>query len=139
MLAHEILREAALVVEAGWSPGAASARNAAGDEIPLFLWASGSASRASINPNAVAFSLYGSVVKVLAVPGRVASPEMWSALQYLAKAKTLGRSGGTNFMHPIIGFNAQEGRTAAEVVELLREVADGLDPEKQALIAGRAT
>jgi hypothetical protein len=37
--------------------------------------------------------------------------------------------GGKNYMHPLLGFNDQEGRTREDVIGLLRQVAAELDPE----------
>ena len=61
MMAHELLRQAALILAAGWSKGA-DARDAAGRIIPLYV----GAARATINPEAVAFSPYGAICKAAA-------------------------------------------------------------------------
>ena len=58
MLAHELLRQAALILAAGWSKEA-DARDAAGRIIPLYV----GNNRADINPQAVAFSPYGAICK----------------------------------------------------------------------------
>ena len=58
MMAHELLRQAALILAAGWSKGS-DARNAAGRIIPLYV----GAARATINPEVVAFSPYGAICK----------------------------------------------------------------------------
>jgi hypothetical protein len=49
MMAHELLRQAATILGAGWSKGS-NARDATGRIVPLFA----GAARAGINPNAVA-------------------------------------------------------------------------------------
>jgi hypothetical protein len=59
MMAHELLRQAAQMLGAGWSKGA-DARDATGRIVPLYV----GATRASINPHAVAFSPYGAICKV---------------------------------------------------------------------------
>jgi hypothetical protein len=58
MMAHELLRQAALILGASWSKGA-DARDATGRIVPLLT---GNA-RATINPAAVAFSPYGAICK----------------------------------------------------------------------------
>jgi hypothetical protein len=130
MLAHQILRKAAAVVEAGWSEGGAAARDAEGNEVPLYGHAAGGTSRAGINPAAVRFSAYGAVAKVLASPqaGNSASGPMWLRLAYLAKERSPARPGGSNYLHPLVQFNADEGRTAQDVVDLLLAAAAELEP-----------
>jgi hypothetical protein len=139
MLAHEVLRAAAEVVRAGWSHGAVAARDADGNEVTLYGPAVGGTSRVGINPNATRFSAYGAVAKVLAGPaaGAVAANLMWSRLAELAKAKSPSRVGGTNHVNPIIQFNADDERTAQDVIGLLHEAADELD--QAGLMAGRAS
>jgi hypothetical protein len=51
MMAHELLRQAALILGAGWSKGC-DARDDAGRMVPLYA----GNDRAKINPQAVAFS-----------------------------------------------------------------------------------
>lgn len=139
MLAHEVLRAAAKIVEAGWSEGKEPARDAGGAPVALYAGTGGGTSRAGINPQAARFSAYGAVASVLARNAVGGTAHMWGRLADAAAAAMEGRRGGTNFVHPLIGFNAAEGRTAAEVVALLLKVADELDPAKQAVEAGRAT
>lgn len=127
MLAHEVLRKAAEVVAAGWSDGAAAARDALGREVSLYGATVGGSSRARINPNAARFSLYGAVAKVLANAPGTASAVLWVKLAELAKARSSARMGGTNHVNPIIQFNADEDRTAQDVVALLRDAADELE------------
>ncbi len=61
MMAHEPLRQAALILGAGWSKGA-DARDATGRIVPLHT----GAGRATINPHATHFSPYGAVCKAAA-------------------------------------------------------------------------
>jgi len=58
MMAHELLRQAALILAAGHSKGA-NARDDAGRIVELHI----GANRAGINPAAVAFSPYGAICK----------------------------------------------------------------------------
>jgi hypothetical protein len=62
MMAHELLRQAAQILGAGWSKGA-DARDATGRIVPLMT---GNA-RATINPQATHFSPYGAICKVASV------------------------------------------------------------------------
>lgn len=139
MLAHEVLRKAAEIVAAGWSEGSAAARDINGAEVPLYGAATGGTSRVGINANAVRFSMYGAVAKVLASPHGVGTPAsaMWIKLAEVAKRKSPSRMGGTNHVNPIIQFNADDERTAGDVIELLNEAADEL--EQAGLMAGRAS
>ncbi len=79
-----MLREAAKVIEAGWSVGAA-ARDAAGNQVPLFV-----GERSAVNPAAVSFSLYGAIVKA----GRrgAANGQLWHVLLLLAEDVLLPRT-----------------------------------------------
>jgi hypothetical protein len=143
MLAHEVLRKAAEIVGQdhgrGWSRGSAAARDVSGRETSLYGPAVGGTSRVGINPNAVMFSLYGAVAKVLASPAGagVAASAMWLKLAEVARRRSPAREGGTNHVNPIIQFNADPERTAQDVIELLTEAADEL--EQQGLMAGRAS
>lgn len=139
MLAHEVLRAAADVIREGWSPGGSAARDANDNEVSLYGAARGSTSRVGINPAAAKFSAYGAVAKVLAGPaaGTPATSAMWIALATKAREKSPARPGGKNFMHPLVQFNADEERTAQDVIDLLIEVADEL--ENASLVAGRAS
>ena len=58
MMAHELLRQAALILAQGWSKGC-DARDDTGRMVPLYI----GASRANINPEATAFSPYGAICK----------------------------------------------------------------------------
>ncbi len=136
MLAHDVLRAAAKIVDAGWSEGKEPARDASGRPVPLYSGAGGGTSRAVLNPAATRFSAYGAVAAVLAKQSVSGAPYMWGKLADAARAASAGRTG---HVHPLIGYNAEEGRTADEVSALLRAVADELDPAKQAVDAGRAT
>jgi hypothetical protein len=83
-MAHELLRQAALILAAGWSKGA-DARDAAGRIVPLHV----GAARATINPEAVAFSPYGAICKAAAESRSQLPRAMWDKLAELA-AKRIG-------------------------------------------------
>lgn len=118
--AAELLRAASAIIEAGWSQGA-NARDGAGHEVPLY---GGTTSRASINPAAVAFSLYGAVCKATSEAGVVTRlPLVWDVLYRLAWAANDHPSGGTNYVHPVLQFNDAQGRTKEDVMGLLELAA----------------
>jgi len=58
MMAHELLRQAALILAQGWAKNA-DARDDTGRMVPLFI----GTDRAKINPAATAFSPYGAICK----------------------------------------------------------------------------
>lgn len=121
--AAEVLRAASAIVEAGWSQGAV-ARDASGRPTALFGGTGGDTSRASVNRDAVSFSLYGAVCKATHdAGGRVDRlPLLWDVLYRLASATDVPY-GGTNHVHPVLEFNESEGRTKEEVLELLELAA----------------
>lgn len=129
MTPKEALEAAAEIVEAGWSQGAAC-RDEAGNQLALFV-----GERSVVNPAGVAFSAYGAVCKAVSGGGwgsaGVSDPGlMWHVLYTVAKGDS--PPGGTNYVHPVIGFNEAEGRTKAEVVDLLRRAA--AEVEAKALV-----
>lgn len=124
--AGDVLREAARIVEVGWSQGA-SARDGNGRPIPLFGGTGGDTSRAGVNREAVSFSLYGAICKATSALGPVHRlPLVWDVLYQLASASDVAH-GGTNHVHPVIQFNEQEGRSKAEVLALLDLAAQDCD------------
>ena len=60
LAAHEILRAAAFIVEAGWASGC-DAQDATGRQVPLY----GRDVRAMVNVAAVRFSAYGAICKAM--------------------------------------------------------------------------
>lgn len=145
MLAHEVLKAAAEIVRAGWSEGGVPARDADGREVHLYGHAIGGSSRVGINPAAARFSAYGAVAKVLNGPGVAAvdTTAIWGKLSDAARAHSPARPGGTNFMHPLVQFNADPERTDQDIISLLLEVAAVFELEAnaraEAIQAGRAT
>lgn len=131
MMAHEILRAAAKLVETGWSKGC-DARDATGRQVPLFT---GSA-RASVNPAAVYFSPYAAIVKV--AQGGIIPQAIWVILASLASSRT-GSPGGRNHVHPLQGLNELEDVTHREVIEILTVAADELDPAMIAVTEAHRT
>lgn len=125
MTPKEALEAAAEIVDAGWSQGAAC-RDEAGNQLALFV-----GERSVVNPAGVAFSAYGAVCKAVS-GGRVSDPGlMWHVLYTTAKGDS--PPGGTNYVHPVIGFNEAEGRTKAEVVDLLRRAAAEVEAKARVL------
>lgn len=122
----EILRRAAQLVAAGWSPGE-KALDAAGEPALIYGGTVGDTARAGVNAAITHHTLYSAVVAAAhEEPGVVLAPA-WDAL--FAATSGYGR-GGTGYVHPVVGFNMAEGRTAEEVQALLHQVADDLDPNK---------
>ena len=82
MQAYELLRAAALIVEAGWASGC-DAQDDAGSKVPMFV----GTPRATINPAAVRFSAYDAICRAMSQSKRtVLSQTMWSKLRDLAIA-----------------------------------------------------
>lgn len=129
MSASQILRRAAELVAAGWSP-ASKPLDAMGAEVPIFGGTVGDTARVGVNRAITHHTLYSAVVQAMnediatiGIPFAV----MWGAISGAIEATGYTR-GGTNFLHPAIGFNVAEGRTAEQVQALLNQVADIFDP-----------
>jgi hypothetical protein len=109
MMAHELLRQAALILAQGWSKGC-DARDSAGRIVPLYV----GTDRAKINPEAVAFAPYGAVCKA-AADSRSAIPRaLWDCLAAMASK----RIGGVT--HPLRYINELEDVTSIELIALRR-------------------
>lgn len=129
MLAHEILREAATIIEAGGWSQAVHARDATGRAVGLYN-TSGGTSRAAVNPAAVSFSIYGAIVKAASQGGPgVNLSAVWPTIHELARAKNEVRAGGNNHLHAVMAFNEAVGRTKDEVLAFLLEAADEIAPK----------
>lgn len=125
MSASQILRRAAELVAAGWSP-ASKPLDAMGTEVPIFGGTTGDTARAGVNKAITHHTLYSAIAAAgLEIDG--IEPIMWATIN---DAITAGgyAPGGTNYVHPVMGFNCAEGRTAEQVQALLNQVADQLDP-----------
>lgn len=120
MMAHEMLRLAADVVDAGWSSGA-NARDEAGRAVPLYQ----GDVRAAINPAAVRFSGYGAICKVISQHPQRGNGGIRAA-DWREVAQAAWDAGGRS-AQPLAQFNDAEGRTAAEVSAVLRTAADRLE------------
>jgi len=130
MAAHDVLRQAAALVEAGWSQGDSHAQDSAGNPVPLFGGTAGDTARAGVNPAATRLTMYGAVVKALhtADPSaHINTRAIWDKLSELVQA-TGYVTGGANHVHPVIGYNNADQRTQAEVQALLLLAAEELDP-----------
>ncbi len=126
MTASDVLRQAAALVAAGWSQGDTHARDDLDEAVPLFGGLAGDTARAGLNPAATKLSLYGAVVKALSMVPNVNPRPIWIKLDELVR-RTGYVTGGMNFVHPVIGYNSTEGRTAAEVQALLLLGAEEMD------------
>lgn len=127
MPAPEILRRAAQLVAAGWSPGE-MALDAAGEPARIYGGTTGDTARAGINHDITHHTLYSAVVAAAhELPGTSLTP-IWLALNEEILARYPHRPGGMNHLHPIFGFNVAEGRTAEDVQALLNHVATQIDP-----------
>lgn len=127
MAAHDVLRQAAAIIEKGWSPFH-EATDKDGSLVPMFRNTTGDMSRAGANPNAANYSLYGALIIAMGTHGTTGDMgRIWRKLAELI-AKDGPPAGGTNHLHPVIGFNRAEGRTQADVVALLTQAAHEFDP-----------
>jgi hypothetical protein len=117
----------------GWCQGAikddAFHQSRDHDHQPVRLF-KGFADKAILNPDAVQFTAYAAIVKVLA--DRDTHPEqldlMWNTLfdMALAEPSVVHLGGAGNYAHPLIAFNEVPGRQADEVINFLDAVADYL-------------
>jgi hypothetical protein len=130
---YELVRAAADVIrEHGWTSGtdaqggAINARDERGEPVPLLLVPTEGTGRASINPAAAKFSIYGALVRASATAGQSPSILVWETLQDMAAAATDVAHGGTNHVHPILQYNEMEGRNQQEVLDFLELVAVAL-------------
>lgn len=120
MNASETIRKARdIIAESGWCQGT-HARDAAGNGVPLFAHEA----RSGVNPSAVSFSIYGAIVKAAEGQPQTEARLMWNALQQMAESHGSLVTGGTNFLHPVMGYNEQPGRTVDEVIEFLTLCAE---------------
>jgi hypothetical protein len=135
MEAYELVRAVRQNFETpgSWSqsePGAAvvmHARDHAGNPISLFHVSSEGTSRASVNPAAVSFSIYGALVKAQETHGAcVHLALLWDTLQKMAAQETGAAHGGTNYVHPLIQYNEAPGRTREQVVAFLERAEAAL-------------
>jgi len=138
MQPQDLVRSAAEIIKTrGWcrgEPGTARAVNARGSDgepVDLILASSEGTSRASVNPHAWSFSIYGALVKAQAIAGVPVENQrlMWDTLHRMASAATGAAHGGTNYVHPILQYNETEGRTKEEVLAFLDAVATELEPQ----------
>jgi hypothetical protein len=139
MQAQELIRAAAEVIRSGgWSQGD-HARDMLGRGVPLFGGTGGESARAQINPDAVAFSIYGALVKAAAVNRANVPPALWVLLVEQA-AKELSEAtpgpkavpGGTNHLNALILYNEHMDRTEAEVLSFLETAALTIEAREQA-------
>lgn len=133
MLAHQVLRAAATIIEKGGWSQEALCRDASGRPVPLFR---GDNAKAGVNPSAVSFSLYAAICKAVHEGGTVQRmPLIWDVLYRHASQATDVPHGGENYVHPVMQFNETAGRTKEDVLALLEiaaqdceEIGDGPFP-----------
>lgn len=139
MQPYELIRQAARLIEAqGWSQGAA-ARDLAGNIVQLLDIGTGNA-RATVNPKAHAFSIYGALVKAQALyaePSHIGL--MWDTLMRLAREMGAAADGGTNYVHPVIQYNETEGRTKEEVLAFMERAAGEIEAQINPPVAETAS
>lgn len=139
----QLVRAAADVIrQYGWTSGvdsqgaAINARDERGHPVPLFLVPTEGTGRASINPAAVSFSIYGALGVAGAKAGQAPSSLVWETLRDMAAAATDVAHGGTNHVHPIYQYNEMPGRTQEDVLTFLELVAVALGAPPVRLVAG---
>jgi hypothetical protein len=133
MQPYELIRRAAEIIRTGgWATGqdetgnAIAALDASGEPVRLLDASTGGESRVRVNRKAVAFSAYGALVKAQELHGEPPSVGlMWDTLYRLARELGATPEGGVNFVHPIIQYNAAEGRTKEEVLAFAIEAKAG--------------
>lgn len=128
MLSHEVIRAAASLIRAGGHSQGCNARDAYGREVPLYTTGSGENGRASINPAAVAFSMYGAVAAV--IHRNPSNPSViWPVLDTAARKAMEGRAatGGSNYLHPLILLNEHMDTDKDAAVGFLEGVASTLE------------
>src|SRR5882672_2086666 len=130
MKPFELVRAAADVIRTGgWAHGldeagiGVNARNHAGKEGPLMKVGTGETGRASLNPEAVSFSIYGALVKAAAGSVVEGGALLWDTLHDMSQAATGVAHGGLNHVHPVMQYNETEGRTVEDVLAFLELVA----------------
>lgn len=133
MLPHDVILEAARLIEAGGHSQGCHARDAFGREVPLHVTGSTETGRASINPAAVQFSMYGAVAAVLA--RNPSNPSaIWPILAREAKAALAGIAvpGGTNYLHPLILLNEHMDTSQEVALAFLERCALLVEPSRAA-------
>lgn len=134
----DVIRMAAELIRAGgWcqtqegETPPVHARDALGAAVPLYAETRGDTSKGKINPDAVAFSVYGAVAKVASTTAIEQPGVLWDTLTRLARDEMGGEThapGGTGFVHPVIGYNEAPDRTKEHVIAFLETAANVLDP-----------
>jgi hypothetical protein len=129
--ASDVLRRAAELIEAGWSP-LEKPTDIEGNETPVFGGTTGDTARAGTNKAIAGHTLYSAIVTAAheRKAGQMVLTNIWISLNSLIMDRMPHRSGGANYLHPVHAYNTAEDRTAEEVQALLNHVADDLDPSK---------
>lgn len=135
MQPHEMIRSAAKLIETqGWAHGTVegigpvAAADLSGNPLRLMETGLGGDSRARVSKAAWAFSIYGALVKAQEAGGQPTHVGlMWDTLYAMARELGGSPEGGTNYVHPVIQFNEQEGRTKEEVLTFMEQVAAAIE------------
>jgi len=115
----DVLRRAAEIVAVSWADGPGNAKDASGRTVPLFHGTGDDTGRATLNPEAVSFSIYGAIVKATGEL-RIGLPHVaWEVLLEIVRSR--GHRGAVNT------YNAAEGVTADDCRALLIDAATRLD------------
>jgi len=129
MLPHDVLRTAASTIRAGGLSQGCHARDAQDREVELFATGSGETGKASINPNAVKFSIYGAVAA--ACSRNACNPSaIWPVLATEAAKVMAGKAavGGSNHLHPLILLSEHMDTTTESAAAFLETLADTIKP-----------
>lgn len=129
MLPHNVLRTAASMIRAGGLSQGCHARDAEDREVELFSTGSSETGRASINPAAVKFSIYGAVAAVCA--RNACNPSaVWPKLAEEAAKAMAGKKavGGSNHLHPLILLSEHMDTTKESAAAFLETLADTMKP-----------
>ena len=134
MLPHEIFRAAADLIRAGGHSKGTDARDAEGNEVPLFTNTRGmtevDTSRAEIG-EASQLSIYGALATAMnrdaTNPTRV-----WTVAAEEAARSLEGKevAGGTNYLHPVKALNEHPDTDAAAAIAFLERCALLAEPTK---------
>lgn len=130
MLPAEVLRTAASLIRAGGLSQGCHARDAHGTEVDLFV-TGGQEGKASVNPAAEQFSIYGAVTAACA--RNACNPTaVWVPLDRLAREKLadMVAVGGSNYLHPLICFSEHMDTTKEKAAAFLEQAATLIEAPK---------
>lgn len=124
MKPSELIRAAIVILnETGWCQGS-NAKDAMGRDVGLFQLSNEGDSRAKINPDATAFSIYGAIAAAMQANPVPASRTMWEVLEQRARAVAGVRKASS---HALVEYNETMDRTKEEVTDFLESAAVALE------------